>query len=198
MHSAMSAFSRKTITTDQLELAFTLQYLARAVINRLCADALAASGDGRIVHLAGAVSYNMAKPRLDDLQFERRKWNFFSAILTTHVLGFMFLDEASRRWGDKPITLHATAIGTTRTKVMSSPDMHWIMRMMSGFGTTPERSAQNAISLLLYKNPPSPKAGLLKNPAKAVISVFDHPRDEAAKLWDITSELALKQGVHLP
>ena len=35
----------------------------------------------------------------------------------------MFLDEASRRWADMPITLHATGIGTTKTKVMTSPDI---------------------------------------------------------------------------
>lgn len=72
LHSATNAFSTKNVTADGLELAFALQYLARAVINRLCAQLLAACGDGRIVHLAGAVPYKMARPDFDDLQFERR------------------------------------------------------------------------------------------------------------------------------
>jgi NAD(P)-dependent dehydrogenase (short-subunit alcohol dehydrogenase family) len=198
LHSAMSAFSKKTVTADGLELAFALQYLARAVINRSCAHVLAASGDGRIVHLAGAVPYKMAKPQFEDLQFERHKWSFFKSILTTHVLGFMFLDEASRRWAGKPITLHATGIGTTRTKVMTSPDMHWIMRFMARFGTTPDKSAQNAIRLLIGSDVPQPAKGLLKNPSKFAISDFDTPQSEAAALWDITSNLARDRGVTLP
>jgi len=198
LHSAMSAFSRKIVTDDGLELAFALQYLARAVINRLCADALAASGDGRIVHLAGAVPYKMARPNLDDLQFDRHKWSFFKAILTTHVLGFMFLDEASRRWADKPISFHAKGIGTTRTKVMTNPDMHWIMRFMARFGTTPEKSAQNAIHLMLDKTPPAMRAGLVKKPGKLEVSAFDTPPEEAAALWDITSDIAASNEVELP
>jgi NAD(P)-dependent dehydrogenase (short-subunit alcohol dehydrogenase family) len=198
LHSAMSAFSQKIVTADGLELAFALQYLARVVINRTCADVLAASGDGRIVHLAGAVPYRMARPNFDDLQFERSKWSFFKAILTTHVLGFMFLDEASRRWAGKPITLHATGIGTTRTKVMTSPDMHWIMRFMAKFGTTPEKSSQNAIRLLLGRDRPEPAKGLLKSPGKFVISPFDTPAAEAERLWGLTTEIAAKHGVTLP
>lgn len=88
----------------------------------------------------------------------------------------MFLDEASRRWADMPITLHATGIGTTKTKVMTSPDIHWIMRLMAKFGTTPEKSARNAIALLLNSATPSPAKGLLKKPGEFSISPFDTPQ----------------------
>ena len=172
--------------------------MARAVINHKCADVLSASGDGRIVHLAGPVPYKMAKPNFEDLQFEASKWTFFEAILTTHILGFMFLDEASRRWTEKPITLHASGIGTTKTNVMTNPEMHWIMRAMAVFGTTPEKSAQNAIRLLLSSERPEPSTGVLKSSSKFKISPFDHPREEAENLWNITTKLAEGQGIALP
>lgn len=197
MHSAMCAFSQKTITSDGLELAFALQYFARAVINRKAKDVLAASGDGRIVHLAGAVPYKIAKPVMDDLQYEHRKWSFFKAILSTHVMGFMFLDQASRRWADASVRLYATGVNTTKTKVMADPDMHWIMRLMANFGTKPETSAQNAVRLLLSSQSPEPRAGLLKHAGKYVISPFDHPQEEAERLWDTTTTLAAKYGVVL-
>jgi NAD(P)-dependent dehydrogenase (short-subunit alcohol dehydrogenase family) len=198
MHSAMSAFSEKTVTADGLEFAFALQYLARAIINRLCADALAASEDGRIVHLAGAVPYGMAAPDLDDLQFDRRKWGFFKAILTTHVQGFLFLDEATRRWADRPIGLYAAAVSSTRTKAMQDPAMPRIMRIMGRFGTTPERSAVNPTQLLLDDKPPQRRAALYKNPKRLIASGFDVTSDAAARLWTITTDIAAQRGVFLP
>lgn len=197
-HSAMSAFSQKTVTADGLELAFALQYLARAIINRLSLSALAASGDGRIVHIAGAVPYKMAAPDLDDLQFERRKWSFFKAILTTHVQGALFLDEAGRRWAGQPVSLYATAVSSTKTQAMQDPAMPLIMRAMGWFGTTPEKSATNAIRLLLDDAPPALRAGFLKNPKTFEPGPFDVPAAEAARLWDITTQLAGARGVDLP
>ena len=97
MHTAMAAFTGKQITADGFEFAFALQYFARAALNRLLVDRLAASGDGRIVHIAGdAPAFFM--PDLDDLQFERRKWTFFKAVLGTHLLGFLHIQEAAKRW----------------------------------------------------------------------------------------------------
>jgi NAD(P)-dependent dehydrogenase (short-subunit alcohol dehydrogenase family) len=49
VHSAMSAFSEKIITSDDLEFAFALQYFARVIIDNLLLENLAASKDGRIV-----------------------------------------------------------------------------------------------------------------------------------------------------
>lgn len=198
MHSAMSAFSSRIVTSDGLEFAFALQYMARAIINRQCVAALAASGDGRLVHLAGAVPYRMAPPALDDLQFEKRRWGFFKAILVTHIEGFMFLDEASRRWADKPVRLYASGVGSTKTKVMQDAGMPLIMRLMARFGTTPEISAQNAIRLLLDPQAPAMKAALYKSPKKFEPSPFGVPATEAARLWDITTRLAAAKGVVLP
>src|SRR5690606_18668647 len=73
MHTAMSAFNKRIVTEDGLDFAFALQYFARAALNRLLMDNLAASGDGRVVQVAGNVSEGMAGVDLDDLQFERRK-----------------------------------------------------------------------------------------------------------------------------
>lgn len=197
MHSAMSAFGSKIVTADRLELAFALQYLARAVINRKLAGQLAASGDGRIVHVAGAVPHRMAPPQLDDLQFEHRKWSFFKSVLSTHVMGFEFLDEASRRWSDLPIGLYATCVGSTKTKAMMSPEMPLIMRLMGKFGTTADKSARNAIRVLTEPQPPA-RAGRFSNPKAYKIEPFAVPADEAGRLWSITTQLAADRGLDLP
>lgn len=56
----MAVFKGKQFTTDGFEFAFALQYFARAALNRPPVDRLAASGDGRIVHIAGNVAFRSA------------------------------------------------------------------------------------------------------------------------------------------
>src|SRR3546814_12257839 len=87
-------------------------------------------------------------PDLDDLQYERRKWGFFRAVLGTHALGFLHIQEAAARWHGKPVTLAACCVGPTRTKAMQDKRMPVVMRLMGLFGTTPDRSAKNVVTCL--------------------------------------------------
>lgn len=189
MHTAMSSFQGKTITADGYEFAFALQYLARAVLNRLLVDQIAASGDGRIVHITGNVpEYFM--PDLDDLHFERRKFGFYKAILGTHLLGFLHIQEATKRWADKPVTLSASCVGSTKTKVMSAPEMPLSMRFLAMFGTSPEVSAVNAIRLLTKTSAVDASGAVLRNPKQYTPEPIALDPAKAAKLWAMTEDLA--------
>jgi hypothetical protein len=165
MHTAMGAFKGKTMTSDGLEFAFALQYMARASLNRLLLPQLAASGDGRILHIAGDVP-GLMKPDLDDLQFEHRKWSFFKSVLGTHILGFMHIQEAAKRWQGQPVTIAASCVGSTKTKAMTDPIMPLAMRLMAVFGTTPEVSAVNAIKYPTAASAAEVNSAVLRNPKK--------------------------------
>lgn len=197
MHTAMAAFNGKTMTADGLEFAFALQYLARAALNRLLVDTLAASGDGRIVHVAGNVP-NAFMPDLDDLQFERRKWSFFKSVLGTHLLGFLHIQEAARLWADRPVTIAATCVGSTKTKSMSDPVMPLSMKLMGLFGAPAEVSAANAVRLLADDTVAAANGGVLRNPKRFEAERLTLDGAKAAKLWAITGDLAAKHGLALP
>lgn len=197
LHTAMAAFKGKQITPDGLEFAFALQYFARAALNRLLVDALAASGDGRIVHIAGNVP-TLFMPDLDDLQFDRRNWGFFKSILGTHLLGFLHIQEAAKRWRDRPVTLIAVCVNSTRTKAMADPDMPFIMRLMGKFGATPEQSARNAVRVLTEVTALDAGGAVLRNPKRYAPEALALDPAQAAKLWKITSSIADEHGVVLP
>lgn len=197
MHTAMSAFKGKQITADGLEFSFALQYMARATLNRLLADHLAASGDGRIVHIAGDTPPSFM-PDLDDLQFERRKWGFFKAVLGTHLLGFLHIQEANRLWGDRPVTIAAACVGPTKTKAMLDPSMPIVMRLMGLFGTTPEISARNAVRLLTEVDARDAKGAVLRKPKIYQPEKLAFDGAKAARLWTTTTQLASQGGVILP
>ena len=195
LHSAMSAHGGKHMTPDGLEFSFALQYMARAVLNRLLVDALSASGDGRIVHISGGVGEKQL-PDLDDLQYERTKWTFFRSALGSHALSFLHIQEAARQWAGGPVTIAASCVWPTRTKVMLDPKMPLIMRILGMVGTKPEISARNAVTTLVKSsaggaNGRAPQAQGLDAERLA----FDPAK--AAKLWDITTQLAADHGVTL-
>ena len=195
-HTAMAAFRGKQMTSDGLEFAFALQYLARAVLNRQLADALSASGDGRIVHIAGNVPESLM-PDLEDLQFEKHKWGFFKAALGPHLLGFLHLQEAQKLWSGRPITLTACCVGNTRTKAMSDPAMPLFMRLMGRLGTTPEQSAKNAVRVLTQESADDAKGAILKDPKVYAPEPLDMDPAKAARLWALTTQLAQDRGVDL-
>lgn len=198
VHSAMSAFSGKKTTADGLEFAFALQYQARVVVDNLLLNNLAASGDGRIIHLAGAVP-SFVLPDLDDLQFEKTSFSFWKAVLGSHNLGFMFIQEAAKRWQDRSVSIVAACVGTTKTKAMQDPEMPFLMRFMAKFGTTPEISAKNIIEYLRLETiPKEKKFGIMWDPKQLVISKPTQPQDKAKKLWDITNRISADRGVPLP
>ncbi|WP_404478831.1 SDR family NAD(P)-dependent oxidoreductase [Novosphingobium sp. BL-52-GroH] len=196
LHTAMAAFNGKQMTPDGLEFAFALQYMARAVLNRRLAPALAASGDGRIVHIAGNVP-NMFMPDLDDLQFERRKWSFFKSVLGTHLLGFLHLQQAAALFGPAPVWVGAACVNSTKTKAMADPRMPVIMRLMGKFGARPEVAAANAVRLLAAAVPEAPSGSILRNPAKFAPESIALDPAKAARLWEITTRIAAEHGVEL-
>jgi short subunit dehydrogenase len=196
LHTAMAAFKGKQLTSDGLEFAFALQYFARAALNRLLLDRLEASRDGRIVHIAGNVP-NLFMPDLDDLQFERRTWSFFKSVLGTHLLGFLHIQEAAKRWNGRPVTIAAACVNSTKTKAMSDPSMPFVMRLMGRFGTSPEASAINAVKLLTEASAADANGAVLRSPKRYHPEPLSLDPGDATKLWAITERIALKGGVTL-
>jgi len=197
MHTAMAAFKGKQLTTDGLELSFALQYFARAALNRLLVDRLAASGDGRIVHIAGNVPLSFM-PDLDDLQFKQRKWSFFKSILGPHLLGFLQIQEATKRWQGKPVTIAASCVGSTKTKAMSDPSMPLVMRLMGAFGARPEVSAENAVRLLTQASIKDADGAVLRAPKRYRPERLAMDSAQAARLWEITRAIAETKRLTLP
>lgn len=198
MHTAMAAFRNRIATEDNLDFAFALQYLARAALNRLLADNLAASGDGRIVHIAGNVSAKMAGVDLNDLQFRHRKWSFFKSILGTHHLGFLHLQEAARRWGDMPVYPMASCVESVKTKAMQDPAMPLVMRLMGRFGTSPELASRNAVTMLTIADNSDLKGAIVRKSKHYQPEPLQLDSADAGRLWAITTEIAAEHGLDLP
>ena len=196
VHSAMSGFRRREVTEDGFERGFALQYFARAALNRLLADQLAASGDGRIVHIAGGIP-RLLKPNLADPQMVRG-WGFMKSLLNSQVLGYLHAQEAARLWKGLPITATLATVGPTRTKVMSDPAMPWLMRLIGRFGARPDISAVNAVRVLTKLDSRDVNGAILREPKTFRPEPLMRVDADARRLWQMTTDLAGERGLILP
>lgn len=193
VHTATTVRFQRTTTPDGLELAFGLQYLARYVLNRALVGQLAASGDGRIIHVGGKAPSGFL-PDFDDLQFERRKWSLLSLLMSSQVLGYLHVQEAAKRWQWLPVTLSIACVGPTRTNnVREQP--WWIRALYSVIATTPERSAENIVRLLVTADARNANGAALFDPKRFQPTLLSYDAALTTRAWEISEALARERGI---
>lgn len=194
IHSAMNVDLRartRQSTADGYEHAFGLQYLARAGLNLKLVDALAASGDGRILHIGASPPARLV-PDVGDLQFERRKWTLTASLMSSQVLGFLHVQEAARRWKDLPISIAISCVGPTTTDSIREQPW-WARALYALIATTPERSAENGLRFLLDEDVRLARGAALKSPKKYQPTAIAYDAELAASVWRL-AEAMLRPG----
>jgi NAD(P)-dependent dehydrogenase (short-subunit alcohol dehydrogenase family) len=195
VHSAMETSFRRTTTPDGFERAFGLQYLARYVLNRVLVDNLAASGDGRIVHV-GAKAPARLLPDLGDLQFERRRWTLLGALMSSQVLGYLQIQEAATRWRTRPVTSTVVCVGPTRTGTIRAQPW-WVRALYQVIATTPERSARNVVHALVSSDPGDLDGAVLLRPRRSEATLLRYEPSLARDTWALSERLVNERGQSL-
>ncbi|MCY1009797.1 hypothetical protein OV079_30405 [Nannocystis pusilla] len=192
----MTASMRRVDTADGFERAFGLQYLARYALNRGLLPALARSGDGRIVHVGAKAPAGLV-PELDDLQFERRRWSLLPALMSSQVLGYLHVQEATQRWRELPVSASVVCVGMTRTD--TAREWPWFIRgLYRLLGTSPERSAANVIRLLTAADVRGAGGSILFDPRRFEPTPLRLDAELARRTWELSEALARSRGLVLP
>jgi NAD(P)-dependent dehydrogenase (short-subunit alcohol dehydrogenase family) len=193
VHTAMTASLQRVDTADGFERAFGLQYLARYALNRGLLAALAASGDGRIVHV-GAKAPTGLLPDLDDLQFRRRRWSLLPALMSSQVLGYLHVQEAAQRWRGLPVTTSIACVGMTRTDTVRG--WPWYIRgLYRLFGTAPERSAGSVIRLLTARDVGRADGAIFFDPRRFEPTPLALDAALARRTWALSEQLTRERGL---
>ena len=119
-------------------------------------------------------------------------------MLGTHILGFLHIQEAARRWAGRQVMIAVSCVGTTRTKAMTDPAMPFIMRLMARFGTSPEISAANSVRLLAAASARETNGAVLQKPARYSPQPLALDLADANKLWGLTGRICQAHGLKLP
>jgi NAD(P)-dependent dehydrogenase (short-subunit alcohol dehydrogenase family) len=153
INNAGAAVQHRTLSADSIEMTVAGNYLGAALLTMLLLDVLKASAPSRIVNVSSEAQRN-ARLDLNDLQYERRKYNPLAAYGQSKLLMNAFTFELARRLEGTGVTVNCLHPGVVATNIWPTDApllAKIIIGVMKPFMLNPKRGA--AVSLYVATSP---------------------------------------------
>jgi NAD(P)-dependent dehydrogenase (short-subunit alcohol dehydrogenase family) len=153
INNAGAAVRRRTLSADGIEMTVAGNYLGAALLTSLLLDLLKSSAPSRIVNVSSEAQRN-SRLDLNDLQFEKRKYNPLAAYGQSKLLMNAFTFELARRLEGTGVTANCLHPGVVATNIVPA-DAPWFVKLLVGVMTPfMLNSAQGAkVSLYVATSP---------------------------------------------
>jgi retinol dehydrogenase-14 len=115
INNAGTVFARRTVTEDNLEATFAVNYLSAFLLTNLLLDLLKRSAPARVVNVASNGHYNGTLD-FDDLGFERG-YQIMRAYSRSKLAEVLFTRELARRLSGTGVTANCVHPGAVATKI---------------------------------------------------------------------------------
>jgi NAD(P)-dependent dehydrogenase (short-subunit alcohol dehydrogenase family) len=188
LNNAGGLVSPRGLTADGYEKTLQYNHLAPFLLTSLLRERLEAS-NGRVVSTSSIMN-RIGDVRLDDLQWQRRRWfGGWKAYGTSKLATILFIRELARRTSLEAYSVHpgyvATQFGTDSRLIRIST-----MMRSGGFGIPAEEGAAPLIRLATDPEVPGGNGGYFDRltPRGATPKQADDAK-LAAKLWEATAKL---------
>jgi len=149
INNAGAAVPIRALSADGIEMTVAGNHLGAALLTLLLLDLLKASAPSRIINVSSEAQRN-AKLEMDDLQFERRKYQALAAYGQSKLLMNAFTFELARRLAGTGVTANCLHPGVVRTNIWpSNPPLLFkiILGVMKPFMLNSKRGAEVTIYL---------------------------------------------------
>jgi NAD(P)-dependent dehydrogenase (short-subunit alcohol dehydrogenase family) len=189
-------------TPEGWEMQFATNHLGHFALATGLHRALAAAGGARIVSVSSS-AHHRSPVVFEDIHFERRPYEAWSAYGQSKTANVLFAVEASRRWAGDGITANALMPGGIRTDLQRYVSDEELDRMRAAAGAassrwkTPEEGA--ATSILVATSPlldgvggryfedcHEARTGELS--ARNGVAAYALDPDAAARLWQVSAQ----------
>jgi NAD(P)-dependent dehydrogenase (short-subunit alcohol dehydrogenase family) len=189
-------------TPEGWEMQFATNHLGHFALATGLHRALAAAGGARIVSVSSS-AHHRSPVVFEDIHFERRPYEAWSAYGQSKTANVLFAVEASRRWAGDGITANALMPGGIRTNLQRYVSDEELDRMRAAAGAassrwkTPEEGA--ATSILVATSPlldgvggryfedcHEARTGELS--ARNGVAAYALDPDAAARLWQVSAQ----------
>jgi NAD(P)-dependent dehydrogenase (short-subunit alcohol dehydrogenase family) len=183
------------------ELQFATNHLGHFGLALGLHDALAAAGDARIVSVSSS-AHHRSPIVFDDIHFEQREYEAWSAYGQSKTANVLFAVEASRRWAADGITANALMPGGIRTNLQRHQEAEMTPEIQAIYDNYPWKTTEQgaATSVLLAASPllkgvggryfeDVNEAGLNVPPASEGVSAYALDTATATRLWDVSLEM---------
>ncbi|MFI2283641.1 SDR family NAD(P)-dependent oxidoreductase [Nocardia beijingensis] len=183
------------------EMQFATNHLGHFALATGLHRALAAAGTARVVSVSSS-AHHRSPVVFDDIHFERRPYDPWSAYGQSKTANVLFAVEAARRWAEDGITVNALMPGGIRTNLQRHVSEEELERLRAAAGgasvwKTPQQGA--ATSVLVAASPLLDGVGgrYFEDCNEAVVGVLGARNgvaeyaldpDAAARLWEVSSD----------
>lgn len=179
----------KVDSVDGIELTFAVNVLGYFLLTQELLDVLKRSAPARIVNVASTFASDLD---LDDLQFEKRKFESFKAYAQSKACNRLFTWALARRLNGSGVTVNAMTPGLiTETGLYRNAEPELVTRLTQYSGG--RTSAQGADTAVWLASAPEFESlsGKFFEDRKELECEFRNKKDEE-KLWSICEELVNK------
>ena len=128
INNAGGAARERKLSADGIEMTLAANHLGPALLTLLVLDLLRASTPSRIINVSSEAQ-RRARPDMNDLQFERRKFNTFAAYGQSKLLMNAFTFELARRLEGTGVTATCLHPGVVATNIWGA-DPPFIFKMI--------------------------------------------------------------------
>lgn len=190
-------------TPQGWEMQFATNHLGHFALTTGLREALAAAGGARVVSVSSS-AHHRSPVVFDDIHFERRPYDPWSAYGQSKTANVLFAVEATRRWAGDSVTVNAVMPGGIRTNLqrhVSDEELERLRAAAGGTGMvwkTPQQGA--ATSVLVAASPlldgvggryfedcGEAEVGVLG--ARNGVAEYALDPEAAARLWQVSSEM---------
>jgi NAD(P)-dependent dehydrogenase (short-subunit alcohol dehydrogenase family) len=177
--------ARRETTEDGVERTWATNVLGYYLPTVLLADTLAAGAPARIVHVS---SSSASALDLDDVQFERRKYDAFAAYRASKQAGRMLTWALAGRLRARGVTANAMHPGYVRTGLIHEGAFGFFFKLGGALiARSPERGADTAVWLASSRAVEDDTAGYYADRKEKRCRFHDEEREN--KLWALCESM---------
>jgi len=192
INNAGAVFDKRQLTSDGLELTFATNHMAYFVLTEGLRNRLLASAPARIINTSSEAHRRM-KIDFGDLQGPRG-YGPFKADARSKLCNILFTRELAHRLAGTGVTANCLHPGfvSTRFGDQGKGAVSYILRLAKKFAISPEKGAETIIFLASAKEVAGVTGEYFYQCRPKTPSIEARDDQAAARLWQETAELALK------
>ena len=191
INNAGAAVPIRALSADGIEMTVAGNHLGAALLTLLLLDLLKASAPSRIINVSSEAQRN-AKLEMDDLQFERRKYQALAAYGQSKLLMNAFTFELARRLAGTGVTANCLHPGVVRTNIWpSNPPLLFkiILGVMKPFMLNSKRGAEVTIYLATSPDVTNITGEYFVKSKVAPSNPLSRDSKIAAEIWQWTTDM---------
>jgi len=193
INNAGGLFYRRILTSDGIEMTFALNHLNYFLLTNLLLEVLKASAPARIVNVSSGMHVN-ARLDFENLQGEK-KYTGWDAYARSKLCNLLFTYELARRLEGTGVTANALHPGYVATNLAANNGLLvGTFAKLSGrlFGHKPQDGARTSVFLASGREVEGVTGKYFADCQAVESSALSYDRALAARLWQVSLELATK------